>query len=444
MLMQKTHYKESVIFFSFGTIIFYLFPNFFSLIEPDSLQYIYNNSNRKSLYPLFIDIFGFEKNENYFWVVFLQHLILNLSIVYLISTFHNLNLCIFVKILFFIFVFLNIYYISFPATILTESLFFSLINFSTGLFIKIIYENNKNFITLGLLLGLILSIKSIGLILSISFVFFIIYLKKLNKNKFIFLIIGLLVFPTVEKFYHSKYSVGMKGDSVIYQSFLGKIFMISGHRNFDKSILIDKEKDLIKNFSEKSSTVNKFLDGISNPYLFLDLHADYEVIGQYQILEIDNKNRNEIKDLFIKIAKEYPIQFFKLSLNHYFSLWFPGGKQIFLYDYISKNPHIDLPLKNELNYASGFTLNISKILLILNLVFFNFLFIFFILISINSLISLFKRKIDLIDSLVILIQIYLIAVSLTNISTPRYFMPIYPLTLLVVFTRFRKYFKILK
>ena len=138
MLMQKTHYKESLIFFSCGTLIFYFFPNFFSLIEPDSLQYIYNNSNRKSLYPLFIDIFGFEKNENYFWVIFLQHLILNLSIVYLISTFHNLNLCIFVKILFFIFVFLNIYYISFPATILTESLFFSLINFSTGLFIKII------------------------------------------------------------------------------------------------------------------------------------------------------------------------------------------------------------------------------------------------------------------------------------------------------------------
>ena len=174
----------------------------------------------------------------------------------------------------------------FPATILTESLFFSLINFSTGLFIKIIYENNKNFITLGLLLGLILSIKSIGIILSISFVFFIIYLKKLNKNKFIFLIIGLLVFPTIEKFYHSKYSVGMKGDSVIYQSFLGKIFMISGHRNFDKSILNGKEKDLIKNFSEKSSTVNKFLDGIGNPYLLFDLHADYEVIGQYQILEI--------------------------------------------------------------------------------------------------------------------------------------------------------------
>ena len=101
----------------------------------------------------------------------------------------------------------------------------------------------------------------------------------------------------------------MKGDSVIYQSFLGKIFMISGHRNFDKSILIGKEKDLINNFSEKSSTVNKFLEGISNPYLFFDLHADYEVIGQYQILEIDNKNRNEIKDLFIKISKEYPIQF---------------------------------------------------------------------------------------------------------------------------------------
>ena len=71
MLMQKTHYKESLIFFSCGTLIFYFFPNFFSLIEPDSLQYIYNNSNRKSLYPLFIDIFGFEKNENYFWVVFL-------------------------------------------------------------------------------------------------------------------------------------------------------------------------------------------------------------------------------------------------------------------------------------------------------------------------------------------------------------------------------------
>ena len=115
---------------------------------------------------------------------------------------------------------------------------------------------------------------------------------------------------------------------------MNKNILIQGDSFVESFVFKKSSYNLFKNFSEKSSTVNKFLDGIGNPYLFFDLHADYEVIGQYQILEIDNKNRNEIKDLFIKISKEYPIQFFKLSLNHYFGLWFPGGKQIFLYDYI--------------------------------------------------------------------------------------------------------------
>ncbi|MBF91372.1 MAG: hypothetical protein CMP34_01035 [Rickettsiales bacterium] len=438
-MLKKNYYKESIIFFSCGILILFFFPNFFSEIEPDSYQYIYNNSNRKSLYPMFIDIFGIEKDGNYFWVIFLQHLILNFSVVYLMSTLHNFNLSIFMKILFFIFLFLNIYYISFPATILTESLFFSVVNFSTGLSIKVIYEKNKSFFSLGLLLGLILSLKSIGIILSLSFIFFIFYLTKLNKKKIIFLLFGLLVFPTIERFYHGKYSIGSKGDSVLYQSFLGKIFMISGQKDFEKSVFIDKDDNLIKDLIKQSSSVNKFLDEIKNPYLFLDLHADYEVIAQYQILEINDQNREEIRNLFFRILEKYPTQFLKLSLNHYLGLWFPGGKQIFLNEYLYENQNVQLPLKEELNNVSGSTLGISKMLLLLNLIFFNILLLSFTLITINSLVNLYKRKIDLIDAFVIIIQIYLIAVSFTNISTPRYFMPIYPLTLLIVFSKFRNY-----
>ena len=122
------------------------------------------------------------------------------------------------------------------------------------------------------------------------------------------------------------------------------------------------------------------------------------------------------------------MDYIKLSLSHYIGNWSIGNKSIFLDT--TKN---DIPNIKELINSSG-PMNIpnNKLLLLAQiffLVLFLILTLYSLLVFILKILRFKEVKYDDL-LLVILIQVYLLAVSFTNISTPRYLMAIYPFLLI--------------
>ena len=119
-----------------------------------------------------------------------------------------------------------------------------------------------------------------------------------------------------------------------------------------------------------------------------------------------------------------------LSFYHYIGNWSIGSKARFL-----NNNTNEVPKYEELVRSSG-PMNIPNLKL-LELVQYYFLLLFFILIfyTVLAILHLFRVirwniKFESF-SIIFLIQSYLILVSLTNVSTPRYLMPIYPILVIL-------------
>ena len=64
-----------------------------------------------------------------------------------------------------------------------------------------------------------------------------------------------MIFPLIEFFYYTKTLKGKSNDSVIYQSMLGKIFMISGSKNFDKNLFIKNNQSFVSLLSDNSKNL---------------------------------------------------------------------------------------------------------------------------------------------------------------------------------------------
>ena len=127
--------------------------------------------------------------------------------------------------------------------------------------------------------------------------------------------------------------------------------------------------------------------------------------------------------VFYYLLKNNFIDYFNLSINHFFGQWVAGFKQ----EYIIKNY---LPKFEKLLLSSGgidiknfSAIKIGSYLLI-------FLFIFFQIIFFISLIKFTLHKKNSYFYFGTFSQIYLLVVSFVNISTVRYLMPVYPIIIL--------------
>ena len=237
------------------------------------------------------------------------------------------------------------------------------------------------------------------------------------------------------------YSKHKERSSVIDKSIFGKIFLLSA---FDDELKKNQFADYIELFSDKSKKVNYFLENLKNPFLKYNLFSDYQVIAQYQIknklnfeekeiLEKFEDNENEI--LYV-LVKENPIIFLRHTLYNYFSLWMPGGKQIFLQHLNYEIPLLDLLKKSQgpINYQ-------NSLFLFFGLAFFTCLFVIFLFINIIFIFKFFKYPHNREESNLLLFlipNIYLIFISVVNVATPRYLMPIYPMILLFIALELRK------
>lgn len=435
--------SEYVFFFALlllGMLYTNLSPILFTSTQPDSQSYINNDPIRTFLYPIIIDLF-YNVSDSSFKALFLfQNFLLVISVLSLIFSLKSrMNNNYFVFFLYF-FILSNFYYTSFAKTVLTESIFFSFINFSVALLINKIFLFRYKFLSIifGLLLGGIIYIKSVGLVISILFFFIFVY-KCFNYKNFsciFFFLIGLIPMVLFENTVNQ--NKGDKINSVFFRSLNGKIFMLCGSKDFDLSLFKKEFSDYILIFINESKKINLYLDKLDNPFLVSNLKSDYETVGQYQFDKklsnlLEKYDSNNIDDLKIEITfniiRNYPLEYLKLSLWHYLGLWAPGGKHLFL------NYSGEVPFQNMLKESSGEIFDVERKKLLVVLLFFTILLCIFSFATIRAIYYVVKSPIDkdhTITFLIISCQIYLATVCLTNVSTPRYLMPFYPLIIIII------------
>ena len=248
-----------------------------------------------------------------------------------------------------------------------------------------------------------------------------------------------MIFSSIIPFLEHKiyFEIFESRSNVFSKSIVGKIFVLSGSPQVKFENYDENHKSFLSIFKNDSKLIHSYISKLKNPFLIANLKADYEVVGQYQY----EKQINEFKlnsgiqnfdhfkkQLGFKIVLSNPIEFMKVSLWHYFGLWSPGGKQLLVKNYE------DLPLKSMLKNSSGYMISLNKIILFIAICFFSLLLFTFTIFSIRSILIILRReweKFDAYNCLCLICQIYLFSVSITNIATPRYLMPFYPVVLII-------------
>ena len=222
-------------------------------------------------------------------------------------------------------------------------------------------------------------------------------------------------------------------------SVVGKLFLLSGKDSFIISKYPQNLNELLKKSKAEFMPIHIFLDNLNNTLLKSELLADYEVVAQYQTFNFESiKQMNFDKkilfdnttEIFFQILKHNFYDYFLLSFQHYIGNWSIGSKVRFL-----KESNIEIPKYAELIKSSG-PMNLPNLqLLELAQLFFLMLFsmvIIFTLLVIFSICRIIKFRISYLDfSLISLLQIYLLLICLTNVSTPRYLMLVYPMIILI-------------
>ncbi len=441
-----------VILLSISFLFFLFSPQFFNLMEHDSKSYIEFSSERTAIYPIFLSLFD---QSNYYLIIIIQYTILSSSIFFLSYTLYRFRISNLLILSFFILCHLNFYYFSFSKTILTEAFFFSSINLLVGLMLANYKVPKKtNFFFIGMLSGIIASIKSIGIIISLTCIFFLFYFyfkSKISRTHLIIFFFSFLPPIIFENYFY--YKNHDSRNSVLHTALIGKAFVISKAIKNPELLPIEYNNIILK-MQNESNKVEKFLDNISNPWLYADLKSDYEVVFQSQVLKkelvelstfLGISTKETFTNIGLFIIRTHPLEYIKVSLWHYFNLWSPGGKKIFFDDYL-KNNTAEVPFKQELLNASGEIKYEKKIPLFLSLLFFNLIFFLHVFIFISKFSK--NENFSLRLFLFFFINLYLLAISFINISTPRYYMPIFPIVLIFIFLEsdnlFKKMIKIIK
>ena len=420
-MIYKENFISIILFTLFNFLIIYFSISFLDYKLPDSNSYLNFSPKYKSFYPFLINIIDILSLN----LIYVQILILSLSIILLCySVFKKNNLLI--SLILYFAITLNFFYTSFSKVILTESIFFSLINIGFSLFIL---DNKKkyNYYLYCLVLALLCSIKSIGFMVMFCFLL----LNFLRKDKFNYLkcFSIILLFIVLENIIFFKYNDVRK--SVLGEIILGKTFFLSGKQNFKIEDYPQTYKLILKRSKNYFEEIHTKLNEIESFPIKVELQSDYEVVAQFQFYEeLNTEEKKVYQDMYNNkililgyLLKNNFIDYFNLSMNHFFGQWVAGFKQ----EYLKKHY---LPKSEEVLFSSGgitisdsLMIKIGQNLLILLFAFFQFIFLI-------SLIRFFLNKKDDSFYFMIFAQIYLLVVSFVNISTVRYLMPVYPVIIL--------------
>ena len=223
----------------------------------------------------------------------------------------------YILVIFFILINLNYFYTSFSKTILPESIFFSLINFAI---INLFHlKRFLSFISFGLLLGFIYSITPIGMAVSVLMFFFSLLLNQ-SLKKFFFTGLFFLIPILIET-----YLFNLKNDqrdTVFKYSVVGKLFLLSGEKNFHINKYPDNLHFLLTKTKDEFNKVHNFLDDIEDTLLQKELLSDFEVIAQFQTFKLNSvKSLDFDQKILYKNYKQLAYLILKNNFREYFFIY---------------------------------------------------------------------------------------------------------------------------
>lgn len=317
---QKLKYKNLLFFFLTLVSTFFLInlsPSIFERIQPDSSGYLSGAQYRTMTYSIIVRILA---NFNVD-IIFFQKLLLSTSIISLCFFLKKCKINYFGLIVFYSLIVFNYYYTSFSKTVTPDAIFFSLINFAV---INLFYlRSNLNIITFGVLCGMIFTLKPIGMVVTIILcIFSFVAIKNLKKSLtiFFFLLTPILI---ENLFFYKKFD---ERSTILKESIIGKLFLLSGKDSFIISKYPIELKDLLNATKNEFSNVHNFLSKVEDRFLRAELMADYEVVAQYQTFNLlsvkklslnKNKLKNDYKNIALFLLKNNFYDYITLSLNHY-------------------------------------------------------------------------------------------------------------------------------
>ena len=387
------------------------------------------SQNRQTLYYLLITLL----NTVGINIILFQKILLSFSIVSIVL-FIGRKTSILLGLISYSVIIFNTYYISYSKTILPESILFSLLNLAIVYLFK---EKSNGLVIYALICGIIASLKPVGIL--ISLILLIIFFIKNKKTHKVFIFLIFFTIPNIieNSFFYSQYK---ERTTVFKQVVIGKLVVLSGKDSFIINDYSEELWPLLEKTKKEFKIVHKFLNGLDSIFLKAELLSDYEVIAQYQVFNLESikglefdenfllKNTNNI---YLQIIKNNFYDYLKLSFFHYLGNWSIGSKVRFLNDYDGK-----VPLYRELVKSSG-PINLSNqiVLGFAQTLFILFLFVltihtFYIMLCVFKIIS--RKQIFIDFSIIFLIQTYLIITVITNVSTPRYLMVVYPLIIMSI------------
>ena len=415
--------QEKILLFTpliISIMVFFIF-NSSNFIEPDSLTYL-EYGRRPPFYPFLLDIFYIKENIKIIQIF--QYSLFILSSFFLIL---NLQKILRYKILIFLFsicIGINFYSNSYHLKLLPESIFLTLVNLYIIFLIKIL---SKEFSFLNVLIFLIINIfmiitKEVGVFFNIFSMSIILknYIDFKNKYNFLYLITFPIVFlVTVNSF---------KLDNNIDVMILGKLsilmesesFLVPNNKNA-KDLFSTLQEEFVDNLDKSDIEYlkqrNVFTGNIdelkftNNIFVNSKIMAKREVIYQNILL----KNEFDLPKIYLNSILSNPKIYISNLFQNLLGMW-------------SIKPEVLLKIRQELSLKNVLYFFIFASFLLTNIIFFilSFFYFFFLL----NFIKLTDSKLRFLFSSSIIIFFYSFFVSIANVNTTRYLLPIIPFILL--------------
>ncbi len=415
--------QEKVLLFSVLTIsvlVFFIF-NPSDLIESDTSTYLEYGS-RPPFYPFLLDIFYIKDNIKIIQI--LQYSLFILSSFFLIL---NLQKILRYKILIFLFsicIGINFYSNSYHLKLLPESIFLTLVNLYIIFLIKIL---SKEFSFFNILIFLIINIlmiltKEVGAFFNILSMIVILknYIEYRNKYNFLYL----FLFPVLFLITINSYKLNNITDIML----LGKLSILMESENFlvpnnnsAKDLFSILQKEFIDNLDKSDIDYlkqrNVFAGNIdelkytNNIFINSKIMAKREVIYQNILL----KNEFDFLKIYINSIFTNPKIYISNLINNLLGMW-------------SLKPEVLFEIKQELSLKNFFYFFIFVTFLLTNIIFFilSFFYFFYFL----NFIKLKDSNLKFLFSSSIIIFLYSFFVSIVNVNTTRFLLPIIPFILL--------------
>lgn len=263
-----------------------LVPPYFPLLQPDSASYLEFSSLRTALYPLFLKVLlncGLDLVQ----IAYVQVALFSLSLFFLLSALLRLGIPRPVTAIFVALLGANVYFSSFHRTILTESLFCSVMMLVTAFLLDFLRSNKSVFLALAALgMGLLVGIRpaAVGLVPTL---FVAGWLKWQRRDVTRPIYVGVIVVPfalgivcewVTYRAYH-----GDRRDSIAGNLFIGRAAMLAR----PGVIFTGPHAEVLTGLGQKLSAiyqpVHEFLSRVPLPALPM-FTAAYEEVGQDQLM----------------------------------------------------------------------------------------------------------------------------------------------------------------